>query len=156
MNALELMNQLTAHPVVEESMSLQAQLGLPWLEMRNGRLCIRFRAHREDFRDGCIDCYAPQYDLVWTYPGLHLVFFENHLFSSAPDLSAPVCTFSAQRFAERGKYLLSDLYDQCSRVLELQDRDGTVSDVTLRRYQQTFLETVRELGLTAVYGEDLL
>ena len=156
MDAMELINKLTAHPVVEESMSLQAQLGLPWLEMRNGSLCIRFRAHREEYRDGGIDCYAPQYDLVWTYPGLHLVFFENRLYSNAPDFSAPVCTLSARRFAERGKYLLSDLYDQCSRVLELQDRDGAVSDVTLRRYQQAFLETVQELGLTAIYGEDLL
>lgn len=153
MDALELVNKLTAHPVVEESMSLQAQLGLPWMEMRNGRLCIRFWAHREEYRDGSIDCYAPQYDLVWAYPGCRLVFFENRLNSGAPDLSAPVCTLSARRLSERGKYLLSDLYDQCSRVLALQDRDGTVSDVTLRRYQQTFLETVRELDLAPVYGE---
>ena len=155
MDALELVNKLSAHPLVEENMAVQVQLGLPWLEKWNEQLCIRFRAHREDFRDGAIHFYAPQYDLVWTYPGMHLVFFENHLYTGSPDLSAPVCTLSAERFAERGKFLLSELYDQCSRVLELQDRDGTVSDVTLRRYRQAFLETVRELGLAAVYAEVL-
>lgn len=155
MDALELINKLSAHPVVEESMSLQVQLGLPWLETRDGKLCIRFLAHREDYRDGHIHFYAPQYDLVWTYPGAHLVFFENRLYRTGPDLSAPVASLSAQRFAERGRYILSELYDRCSRVLELADRDGTVSEVTLRRYQQTFAETVRELGLEAVYGEEL-
>ena len=156
MDALELINKLSAHPAVEENMSLQAQLGLPWLEKRNGRLCVCFRAHREDYRDGHIDFYAPQYDLVWTYPGLHLVFFENRLYRNAPDLTAPVCSLPAQRFAGRGRYLLSELYDQCSRILELQDRDGTVSEVTLHRYQQTFFETVRELELTDIYKEDAL
>lgn len=155
MDALELINKLSAHPVVEENMSLQTQLGLPWLETRNGKLCIRFLAHREDYRDGHIDFYAPQYDLVWTYPGAHLIFFENRLYHNSPDLSAPVGSLAAQRFAERGRYILSELYDQCSRVLTLADRDGTVSEVTLRRYQRAFADTVRELGLEAVYGKEL-
>lgn len=156
MDALELVKTLSAHPVVEENMAMQVQLGLPYLEKRNGRLCIRFLAHREDYRDGEIDVYAPQYQIAWAYPFHKLVFFQNEMYSRQGDWSAPVCTLSAKRLGGRGKYILLELYEQCSRVLTIQERDGDVSDVTLRRYQRAFNEAVRELGLTRVYEEDSL
>lgn len=154
MDALELVKKLSSHPVVEENMVMQVQLGLPYLEKRNGKLCIRFLPHREDYRDGEISFFAPQYKITWVYPFHRLISFENCLYYGEPDLSGPVCTLSAERFAGRGRYILLDLYAQCSRVLTLQERDGEVSEVTLNRYRKAFYEAVRELGLTKVYGED--
>lgn len=156
MDALELVKKLSAHRIVEENMSMQVQLGLPYLEKRNGKLCIRFLAHREDYRDGEITFYAPQYIVAWVYPFHQLISFENCLYYGKPELSEPVCVLSAGRFAGRGRYILLDLYEQCSRVLSMQERDGTVSEVTLDRYRKAFYEEVRELGLTKVYGEDAL
>ena len=156
MDALELVKRLSFDPVVETHMAMQVQLGLPYLEKRNDRLCIRFLAHREDCLQGRIDFYAPQYKIAWVYPFHQLISFENCLYSGDLQLSAPLCTVDAARFASRGRYILLDLYEQCSRVLSMQERDGTVSDVTLRRYQKAFFEAVRELGLTAVYGEERL
>lgn len=153
MDALELVKKLSAHPVVEGSMTMAVQLGLPYLEKRNDKLCIRFLAHREDYREGAIECFAPQYRLAWVYPFQKLISFENCLYYGDGDFSAPVCTLPVERFAGRGKYIMLDLYDQCSRVLAIQERDGDVSDVTLRRYQKAFFEAVRELGLEKVYGD---
>ncbi|MBQ8621402.1 MAG: hypothetical protein IJ422_03710 [Oscillospiraceae bacterium] len=153
MDALELVKKLSAHPVVEGSMSMQVQLGLPYLEKRHGKLCVSFLAHREDYRDGKMDFFAPQYKIAWVYPFHKLIAFENCLYYGDGDFSAPVCTLPAERFAGRGRYILLDLYDQCSRVLSMQERDGDVSEVTLRRYQRAYFEAVGELGLEKVYGE---
>lgn len=153
MNAQEMMEKLVRHPMLYSNIGLQMQLGLPYLEKRHGKLCVSFLPHREACENGNILFFAPQYKITWVYPFERVVFFENSLYYDAPDLAQPLGTMPLERYGERGKFLLKDLYAQCTDVLQLYERDKTVSEVTLRRYQKVYFETVQALGLTGLYGE---
>ena len=153
MNAQEMIEKLARHPIVRGNVGLQMQLGLPWLEKKNGKLCVTFLPHREDHKDGMIVFFTPQYRISWVYPFDRIVFFENRLYSETPEPAKPAQTVSAERYAERGRFLLKELYAQCSDVLAVYERDKGVSDVTVRKYQKAYFEAVQALGLTSVYGE---
>lgn len=153
MNAQEMMDKLARHPMVHANIGLQMQLGLPYLEKKNGKLCVTFLPHREDFHDGRMEFFTPQYRISWVYPFERIVFFENRLYSENPEAAKMVHAIPMERYAERGRFLLKDLYAHCSDVLAVYERDKAVSDVTLRKYQKAYFEAVQELGLTGVYGE---
>lgn len=153
MNTQEMMEKLIRHPILRTNTGLQMQLGLPYLEKRRGKLCATFFPHREDFRDGNIEFYTPQYKITWVYPFEQIIFFENSLYYAAPNLSQPVKCIPIDRYAERGRLLIKDLYTECSTILKLYERDKTVSDVTLRKYQNAYIETLQALDLTGIYGE---
>lgn len=153
MNAKELVTQLARHPVVASDMAMQVQLGLPYLEKRNGKLCISFKPHQEVLHDETIAFFAPQYEIAWVYPFNRLIHFDNLLYSTAVDLVKPVQTIRVRDYAMRGTFLVEELYRECSRVLSIQESDGTVSDITLRKYRKAYFEVVRELGLEGVYGD---
>ena len=87
MNAKELVAQLARHPVVSSDMAMQMQLGLPYLEKRNGKLCISFKPHQEVLQDGMISFFAPQYEIAWVYPFNRLIHFDNLLYSSSVPLA---------------------------------------------------------------------
>lgn len=153
MNAMEMMEKLARHPVVRTSVGMQMQLGIPYLEKKNGKLCVSVLPHREECRDGAMLFYAPQYRITWVYPFERIVFFENSLYSGSDMNPEVVHSISVDRYAERGRFLMKDLYEQCGGVLAVYERDKSVSDVTLRRYQKAYFETAEALGLTGVYGE---
>lgn len=154
MNAVEMMEKLTSSPIVRANIGMQMQLGLPYLEKRHGKLCVCFRPHREDFRDGRMEFYAPQYQIAWVYPFDRIITFENTMYFHELDLSKPVCSMPAEKYLTRGKYVLNELYEQCSGLLAAYERNKDVSDVALRRYQKAYYETVQEMGLAGIYGED--
>lgn len=153
MNAKELVAKLARHPVVVSDMAMQVQLGLPYLEKRNGRLCIFFKPHHEAVQNDSIAFYAPQYEIAWVIPFDRLISFNNLLYSSDVDLENPVQTISICEYAKRGTFLVEELYRECSRVLSIYETDGTVSDVTVKKYQKIYFEVVRDLELEAVYGD---
>lgn len=154
MNAQEMIEKLVCHPLVRSSVGMQMQLGIPYMEKRNGKLCVSFLPHREDFREGNLVLFAPQYKITWVYPFDRVVFFENSLYCAEGKEPAAVQTVSAARYAERGRFLLKELYELCSDLLAVYERDKAVSEVTLRKYQKAYFETVQALDLTGVYGED--
>jgi len=152
MNAQEMIEKLARHPIAHGGIGLQMQLGLPYLEKKNGKLCVTFLPHREDCRDDRMEFFTPQYRITWVYPFDRVVFFENRLYSENSETAKMVHTIPMERYAERGRFLLKDLYAHCSEVLAVYERDKAVSDVTLRKYQKAYFEAVQELGLTGVYG----
>lgn len=152
MDAKKLVDQLARHPIVQTEMAMQMQLGLPYLERRNGKLCISFRPHKEILRDNMIEFYPQQYKLAWVYPFNHLIQFENLLYSGAEDYSVPIRKMSLSHYTSVVMYAVEALYAECNRVLTLQQRDGRVSDVALRYYQRAYYEAAEQLGLMALYG----
>lgn len=154
MNAAKMMEKLTRHSVVYENIGMQMQLGLPYFEKRNEKLCVSFLPHREDCRDGNMMFFAPQYKITWLYPFDRIIFFENSRYYGEDKAMEAVQTIPVERYAERGRFLLKALYEQCDNVLALYERDKAISDVTLRKYRKVYFETVQALGLTGVYGED--
>lgn len=155
MDAKELVTQLSRHTLVKSEMPLQVQLGLPYLELRAGKLCISFKPHRELCSNGVIEFYPQQYEIAWVYPFRRVIRFSNLACERELDVSEPVGRISLERMASGGKYLLDELYAACSRVLSFWERDGQVSDVMLKKYQRLYYETAEQLGLSVLYGEGL-
>ena len=153
MDAKEVIKKLSQHPVVTNDMAMQIQLGLPYLEKRNGKLCISFEPHVERLNGEKIDFYKPQYSIAWVYPFDRLIFFQNLSYSDNIGLTEPVVSISLKDYSRHGVYMVEQLYEKCTRVLTFQEKDGKVSDLSLKKYQQAFNEVVRDLGLEAVYGD---
>lgn len=155
MDAKELVGRLAQHSLVKSEMPLQVQLGLPYLELRAGKLCISFKPHRELYNNGMIEFYPQQYEIAWVYPFHKVIRFSNLAYEQELDASKPVGSISLDRMAGGGKYLLEELYAACSRVISFWERDGQVSDVMLKKYQRLYYETAEQLHLSALYGETL-
>ena len=156
MDAKELVKQLAKHPVVVSDMSMQVQLGIPFLDKNKDRLCISFKPHMEKLIGERIEFYRPQYEISWVYPFKHLVSFLDLDYVQSIDANIPEMTISLEHFRKKGIFLITKLYEECTRVLTLQEKDGKVSDVTLNRYQQLYYEVVQELGLNSIYGDGKL
>lgn len=154
MDAKEVVKKLSQHPVVTNDMSMQIQLGLPYLERRNGKLCISFKPHIERLDRDNIEFFSPVYEIAWVYPFEHLIAFENLTYSQNIDLTAPVTKISLKNYGSHGVYMVEHLYEKCTRVLSFQEKDGNVSDLSIKKYQQAYCEVVRDLELEAVYGDN--
>ena len=152
MDALELIKKLQQSQIVRSELPMQLQLGFPWLEKRNDRLCISFKAHKEEYVNGSIVFYAAQYDLAWAWPFEHLVLFRNRSLYADADFSGPLCTVSGKLMLTTGKYLMDELYQECTWILSAQEKGGSVTDTMIRAYQRQYRETAETLGLTKLYG----
>lgn len=156
MDAKEVVKKLSQHPVMTNDMAMQIQLGFPYLEKSNGKLCISFKPHMERLDGDNIGFYRPQYSIKWVYPFEHLISFENLGYSQSIDLTVPVAKIPMKIYSRHGVYMVEQLYEKCTRVLSFQEMDGRISDLTLKKYQQAYYEVVQELGLEAVYGDGCL
>ena len=152
MDAVELVNKLSNSPIVQSEVSLQMQLGLPWLSIKNGELCIRFQPHREEFRDGKMQFFAPLYEIEWVYPFTHIILFRNLLYENNPiDTSAPVHEAGGDWVLGIGKYYTKELYKECSEVLSFREKNGAVNDTVISKYQDQYRTAVGRLGLEKLY-----
>lgn len=152
MDAIELMDRLAQHPLVLSQLPLQMQLGLPYLEKKRGELCIRLIPHRENFVNHQLEIYAGQYILEFVYPFEKVVCFRNLLYEREIDLAAPLCCMEPGFLAAKGKYNLSELYAECSRVLTAREKTGNVSDIMIANYQKQYNSIANRMGLGQLYG----
>ncbi len=152
MNSLKIIKEIVSNPTLKENMSLQMQLGLPYLEKKKEKLCMSFKPHMEKYVDGNIEYYAPQYDLELVYPFKKIIKFINLSYEITVDKSVPVAKIDAKELSSVGVGYMNELYDACTRVLEFQEQDGKVSDVSIKKYQKSYYDVVKKLGLTALYG----
>ena len=147
MDAYALINELANSPLVRAEIPLEMQLGLPWLEINGGELCIRFKPHREDGKDGKILYFPPLYEIAWIYPFRHLVSFERKFC----DAAAPLHEHSADWMMNIGMHYIAELYEACAHVLSFREEHGFVNDVVIGKYRKQYEETVRKLGLQELY-----
>ena len=148
MESRQLMKDLAVHPLVRSQMAMQMQLGLPYLEKRNGELFLRFLPHKEELQGETLLYYAPQYELEFIYPFQKVTYFRNNLSGEVP-----LAQIDALWLAENGKLILDELYNALSRVLTFREEDGQVSELSVSKYQQAYWMCVKRLGLEALYGE---
>lgn len=153
MKTKELLKELAMHPIVTSQMSMQMQLGLPYLEKKNDRLCISFRAHRQDYKEGKLLYYPHQYEMTFVYPFKKIVRFSALAYERTVDTSAPVCQADAQWMLKTGNRAIQELYEACDRVLEYQEKDKKVSNVSIEKYQKLYWSTVEQLGLMELYKD---
>lgn len=152
MDAKQLIDRLADSPLVRSEISMQMQMGFPWLSMQGGELCISFKPHREDYDGGKIRYYAPQYEAAWAYPFVHVTLFRDLAYASeAPDLSFPMAEIDAKWMLGIGKAYLQELYDACTKALTFREENGTITDVVLHRYQELYRKTAVRMGLETIY-----
>ena len=152
MDALELVKELTQRDIVASELPIGLQLGLPWLEQRNGRLCIRFLPHREEYAEDRICYYAPQFEIAWVWPFTHLASFRNLTLENEVDVSQPLCTVSADRLLSVGKHGMEELYQACSKTLTIREDTGTITSAWVRAYQKKYMSLIESLDLTELYN----
>ena len=151
MDAIELVNKLSNSPIVQSEISLQMQLGLPWLSIKNGELCIRFQPHREEYRDGKMQFFAPVYEIEWVYPFAHIILFRNLKYEDQIDTETPLYEIGGDWVLGIGKYYTKELYKECSEVLSFREKNGMVNDVVISKYQNLYRQAVERLGLQKLY-----
>lgn len=151
MDALELVNKLVNSSVVRSEISLQMQLGLPYLEMRNNELCIRFQPHREEYKDGKMQFFAPLYEIAWVYPFDHVIFFRNMIYEKEIDVTTPIHEVNGEWILGIGKHYMKELYKECSELLSFREKNGTVNEMIVSRYQNLYQKMVEHLGLQKLY-----
>ena len=153
MDSVEIIKKLSLHYLVTHDMPLQIQLGLPYLEKKNGSLYMSFKAHKEVFNKGCLEYYSPEYELVWKFPFDHIVEFREleNATNQAPKLVGNICE---KKMLSTGLYSIKELYDACSRVLTFWENTGTVSDLIMSKYQKQYEDTIRQLGMQEVYLQE--
>ena len=152
MDTGELLHKLANSEIVQAEIPLGLQLGMPWLEKRNGRLCICFLPHKEELNDKIICYYPPQLEIAWVWPFEHLASFHRMTLERSIDMEKPICTLSVNRLLTTGKFGMDELYRECTTILNLMDNNGTVSDAWVGSYQNKYRKLMDTLGLEAVYG----
>lgn len=153
MDTFELVDKLSHSSIVKAEIPLGIQIGLPWLEMKNGKLCICFKPHREEYADECVYYYAPQFYIAWVWPFEHLVSFQRLTLDSSIDISKPISSISISRLLSVGKYGMNELYRECTKILNLQEKDNTVSEAWIRSYQKSYNNLIETLGLEKIYRQ---
>lgn len=152
MDAIMLIKKLAQSAFVQSEVSMQMQLGLPWLKKQGERLLICFRPHIEEYRNGNLEIYGHQYEVAWVYPFVHLAYFRNLAVEGYASRQI-LYTIPGDKLLEYNQYLMRDIYADCTRMLDYMEQDGQVSDLMVRKYQQSFLEKVDRLGLSALYQD---
>lgn len=153
MKTEELMKELAGHPVLKSQMSMQMQLGLPYLEKKNDRLCISFKPHRQEYKDGRLLYYPHQYEVTFVYPFKKIVYFSVVAYQHPVNAAEPVCRQDADWMIHTGNHALGELYEACDRVLGFQKKDKKVSNLSIEKYQKLYWSTAEKLGLIDLYKD---
>ena len=156
-DAVELVKNLAQSQIIQNELPLEMQLGLPYLEKRNGKIIIRFFPHQEVYDEEKVLIYPRKYDIAWVYPFAHLAFFRNLAFDGTEKIeketSIPLLTISSRRMLSVGKYGMKELFHSCGNLLNLLDENGVVADAIVSRYQNQFFDLVDTLRLRELYGK---
>ena len=152
MDAKSVVKRIARHSVVHSQIGMQMQLGLPFLEIKKGKLCMCFKPHKEVYKDGYIEFYPQQYILEFVYPFEEVIKFENLLYESEIDVSTPVCRIEAKKMSQKGAFIIEELYTECSRAINAMKKNGTVSDLRMQYFKEAYMNTIDQLGLSKLYG----
>ncbi len=153
MDTLETLHKLANSDIVQAEIPLGLQLGLPWLEKRNGKLCICFIPHREELDGETILYYSPQFEIAWVWPFEHLASFRRLTLDRPIDMEKPVCSVDVNRLVSAGKYGMDELYRECTKILNLMEKNGTVTDAWISSYQKKYRKLTGTLSLETVYSK---
>lgn len=152
MDAKELVKKLTLSSIMQNSVAIGTQLGLPWLEKRKGMLLLSFRPHKEVHSKDGVVIYPQQYEVAWVYPFTRVALFRDMTLDKEINVKEPVCIIPDERMLGTGKYRLNELYDECTRVITKWEKEGDAADAMITGYQKKYADTVETLKLEALYG----
>lgn len=139
--------QLLTHPLFDEQISLRLQLGLPWLQLDESRLVLGYYLHRQHYAADQLWFYPVQWEVKTAYPFRQIIYLAQK--SQAGDM--PLCHISGKIMLTQGKSLLQELYASADRLIALWE-EGKALQEDFHDYQRRYRDTVKQLGLEALYG----
>lgn len=151
MNALKFIEELSRHPVVRNDMDICMQLGFPSIEKKGETLLVSFKAHKQASLNGNMEYYEPVYEITWSYPSGKLVHFKDLYYEGECDSKTPLHTIDGRLLSTKGKYLYNEIYNECTRCFDLWDKNGTLSDLTVEKYNCVLKQNIIQLGLDCIY-----
>lgn len=153
MNTKEAMRLIAAHPVMRGDVSMQMQPGLPWFEKKQGKLCLRLRLHRQELVKDNVVFYTPGYEVTFVYPFEHIISFKNLRYEPGAEPDSAACTLQQELMLSYYRSAALELYETGDLLLDLQEKDGSVSDAAVAHYQQMFTSAVQRLKMEALYAD---
>lgn len=147
MNLNSAEKQLMAHPLFDEQIDLQLQLGLPWLQLEEDGLVLGYRMHRQRYAEDALWFYPVQWEIKTPYPFRKISYLARK--NRAGD--SPLCHIAGETMLTSGKSLLQELYASADRLIALWG-EGKARQEDFTAYQCLYRDTVRRLGLEALYG----
>ena len=150
MNALKLMEEIYLHPVIQQNVSMQVQLGLPRVIWHNGRLMLRFLPHEEKLENnGLMTYYPAMYDITLDYPSMKLIAFRN--FAVLEGVSNnPIAECEIAFLLDKYKNDSEELYRQLSELLEAFSRKE-LTEKKVDEYNAYFDRLITSAGLQQIY-----
>lgn len=147
MNLNSVEKQLLAHPLFEGQISLQLQLGLPWLQQEEDRLVLGYCLHRQCYAENNLWFYPVQWEIKMPYPFRQIIYLAQKSRTG----ETPVCHIAGETMLTLGKSLLQELYASADRLIALW-AEGKARQEDIADYQCRYRDTVKQLGLDAIYG----
>lgn len=151
MDSLKFIEDLSRHAVVRNDMDICMQLGFPLLQKKGDILLVSFKAHKQASHNGAMEYYEPVYEITWAYPSGKLVYFKDLYLESDRDFKKPLHTIDGKILSSKAKYLYNEIYDECTRCFDFWDKNGTLSDLTVKKYNSMLQQNIKQLGLDCIY-----
>lgn len=130
---------------VREQLPAQCSLGLPDLNLSDGKLVLRLFPHRISYTAETVAAFMPCCILELAYPFNRVERFRRlTTASSFVSLSADQIT--------QARSSLETLYFSCDKILQEYFENSAVSKDHLEEHLTSFQETVGVLGLERIYG----
>lgn len=150
MNALKLMKEIYLHPVIQQNVSMQVQLGLPGVLWRNGRLMLRFLPHEEKLDSGVMTYAPPMYDITFDYPSMKLIEFRNLSVMNPDRQNTPAARCELSYLLGAYKKDSEELYRLLSLLLEAFS-DKELDQEQVDSYNRYLDRLITQSGLQEIY-----
>lgn len=151
----DFIDKFMASDFVKTELPIQIQLGIPYLFKRNNQLCVMFCPHKEEYFENSVAIYEKQYLLEVIYPSCKVMKFVDLIHDNKIQSVKKIKETDVSWLTNYGKYIINNLYDSLSEILEFYDRNGKVSDMQIKEYQKNFDDAIERLGLSELYGVKL-
>lgn len=151
MNMVDVMRNIIASPVYRSEVGTAFQLGFPIIQVRHGKIYLKFLLHKEEINKGAVEYYLPQYKLIILYPFRHMVSFKNLSYDASNTFGVPVCRLEVDDMVLNAREI-KKLFQLADDILLSYDKSMDDGEILITNYGSQFNQTVESLGLQALYG----
>lgn len=138
------------HPIFDQEIPLQYQLGIPFIEKTNHKLYLSYFMNKQICAGEELQIYPVKFKIVLPFPFSNITYFRNYEDVEADVL--PVAVVSTDLFLTKGKQLYRKLYNHVDLLIQEWAEFSDVSDETMDVYQDILKEIIKTLKLEALYG----
>ncbi len=145
---MDFQKRIAEHPILRKEIPIAFQLGFPQLEIKQGRLCVRYLLHKIEKQKDMLLLYPPQFELLLSYPFCRIVRFVNYTYERGIEGKNPLLALPWAGSGEKNK-LAAQLLQECAASLEKWEKANAPE--VAGEYQSKFWEITEKLGVFPLY-----